>query len=126
MKLREFSNDEKLDEILPILAAVPAVAAGVARGAAAVGGAALRGGAALGGAALRGAGALAKGAGTALAKGAQAVWQATSGMAGSGMDPAQAAMAAKEQQEKKKEIQDAIKAKEQELADLRKQLGQLG
>ena len=126
MRLSEFSNDKKLDEILPVLAAVPAVAAGVARGAVAAGGAALRGAGALGGAALRGAGALAKSAGTALSKGTQAVGQAASGMAGSGMDPAQAAMAAKEQQAKKKEVQDAIKAKEQELADLRKQLGQLG
>ncbi len=42
------------------------------------------------------------------------------------MDPAQAAMAAKERNDQKKQIQDAIKQKQQELADLQKELTALG
>lgn len=116
-------NDKKLDEILPVIGAV---AGGVARGAAALGGAALRGGAAL----ARGVGsAVAKGAqavGNTVAKGAQAAGQAATGLAGGGMDPAQAAAEKKERDDQKKQVQDAIKAKQQELADLQKQLTQLG
>lgn len=117
MKLSDLKeNDEQLDEILP---AIGAAVGGIARGAAAVGGAALRGGAAL-----------AKGVGSAVTQGAkaigQAAGQAASGLAGGGMDPAQAAMAKKEHDAQKKEIQDAIKQKQQELTDLQKQLAQLG
>lgn len=68
-------------------------------------------------------GGAAKAVGGAISKGAQAV---ATGLAGGGMDPAQAAQAAKDRQEQKKQIQDAIKAKQQELADLQKQLTQLG
>lgn len=49
-----------------------------------------------------------------------------SGQPPGGLNPAQAAMAAKQQQDRKKEIQDAIKQKQQELQDLQKQLAQLG
>lgn len=56
-----------------------------------------------------------------------AVKTAATGLAAPGqMDPAQAAQAVKDRQEQKKQIQDAIKAKQQELADLQKQLTQLG
>ena len=52
---------------------------------------------------------------------------AATGLAAQGqMDPAQAAMAAKDRNEQKKQIQDAIKQKQQEIADLQKQLTQLG
>lgn len=118
-------NDKQLDEILPALAAGAGIAA--------------RGAAALGGAALRGGTALAKGVGSAVSQGAKAVGNIASqgvkavgqaaqasGLAGGGMDPAQAAAAAKERQDQKKQVQDAIKAKQQELADLQKQLTQLG
>ena len=92
MKLDEITSEQeqqKLDEILP---AIGAVAGGIARGAAAMGSAALKGAKAVGGA-----------VGGAVAKGAQAVGQAASGLAGGGMDPAQAAMAAKERQDQKKQ-----------------------
>ena len=117
-------NDKQLDEILPV---VGAVAGGIARGAAALGGAALRGGAAL-----------AKGAGSAIRAGTQQIGKIAAqsgavqgagelmGLTGGGMDPAQAAQAAKEQQEQKKQVQDQIKQTEQQLADLRKQLAGLG
>lgn len=49
-----------------------------------------------------------------------------SGLAGGQMDPAQAAQAAKQRQEQKKQIQDQIKAAEQQLTDLRKRLAELG
>jgi hypothetical protein len=42
------------------------------------------------------------------------------------INPAQAAAAAKERQDQKKQVQDAIKAKQQELSDLQKQLVSLG
>ncbi len=65
MRAREFiSDDQKLDEILPLIGAA---AGAVARGAGALAGRAAMG---LGKAALRGAGSLAKGAVTSLAKGA--------------------------------------------------------
>ncbi len=117
-------NDKQLDEILPVIGAVGGAVAraavpAIARGAAALGSAALRGGAAL-----------ARGAGSAISQGAKAigqgVTQAASGLAGGGMDPAQAAMAAKERNDQKKQIQDAIKQKQQELADLQKELTALG
>jgi hypothetical protein len=47
-------------------------------------------------------------------------------MAGGQMDPVQAAQAAKERQEQKKQIQDQIKQTEQALMDLRKKLAELG
>jgi hypothetical protein len=113
MRLSELNeSDKQLDELLPALGAV---AGGIARGAATLGGAALRGGAAL-----------AKGVGSAVSQGAKAAGQATSGLAGGGMDPAQAAAAAKERQDMKKEVQDQIKAKQQELQDLQKKLAELG
>jgi hypothetical protein len=59
------------------------------------------------------------------AQGQQAQGQ-QSGLAGGGMDPAQAAQAAKDQQEEKKQVQDQIKATEQQLIDLRKRLAELG
>lgn len=109
-------NDEQLDEILPAIAAGAGLAARTALG--------------VGGAALRGAGsAIAKGAqavGSAVKSGAQAVGQAASGLAGGQTDPAQAAAVAKERTEQKKQIQDAIKQKQQELADLQKELTALG
>jgi hypothetical protein len=52
--------------------------------------------------------------------------QPTSGLAGGQMDPAQAAQAAKDRQEQKKRVQDAIKQKQQELTDLQKELAKLG
>jgi hypothetical protein len=96
-------NDKQLDEFLP---AVGAAVGGIARGAAAVGSTALKGAQALGGAAV---------------KGAQAA-----GLAGGQMDPAQAADAAKQQQEQKKQIQDQIKQTQAQLTDLQKQLAELG
>lgn len=50
----------------------------------------------------------------------------TPGMASGQMDPVQAAQAAKERQEQKKQIQDQIKQTEQTLMDLRKKLAELG
>ena len=52
--------------------------------------------------------------------------QPAAGLATGQMDPAQAAQAAKERNEQKKQIQDAIKMKQKELSDLQKQLAQLG
>jgi len=102
MKLSDLrENDRQIAELLPALGAV---------------------GGAIGGAA--------KAVGGAMAKGASAVGSAlkttASGLAGGQMDPAQAAMAAKERQDQKKQIQDAIKNKQAELAELQKQLTQLG
>jgi hypothetical protein len=48
------------------------------------------------------------------------------GLAGGGMDPAQAAQAAKQRQEEKKQIQDQIRQTEQMLVDLRKRMAELG
>ena len=48
------------------------------------------------------------------------------GLAGGQMDPAQAAAAAKERMDQKKQVQDQIKQTEQQLTDLRKQLAELG
>ena len=113
MKLSDLKEDDRqLDELLP---AIGAIAGGAAKTVGAVGSAALKGGAAL-----------AKGVGSAMVQGAKSVGQTISGQPIGGLDPAQAAMAAKEQQEKKKEIQDAIKQKQQELTDLQKELAQLG
>jgi hypothetical protein len=49
-----------------------------------------------------------------------------SGLAGGGMDPAQAAQAAKQRQEEKKQLQDQIKQTEQMLIDLRKRMAEIG
>jgi cell shape-determining protein MreC len=105
MKLSELKeNDSQLDEILP---AVGAAVGGIARGAAAIGSTAAKG---------------VQTVGSAVAKGAQAV----SGLAGGQMDPAQAATAAKERMDQKKQVQDQIKQTEQQLTALRKQLAELG
>ena len=48
------------------------------------------------------------------------------GLAGGQMDPAQAAKAAKDRADQKKQLQDQIKQAEQQLVDLRKQLASLG
>lgn len=56
----------------------------------------------------------------------QAPGQAASGLATGQMNPAQAAQAAKQRMDQKKQIQDAIKQKQQELSDLQKQLAQIG
>jgi hypothetical protein len=106
----------RIDEIVPVIGAV---AGGAVKAAGAIGKAALQGGAAL-----------ARGAGSAMAPGTQAAGQAAGqtapGLAGGAMDPVQAAQAAKEKTEQKKQIQDAIRAKQQELTDLQKQLAALG
>jgi hypothetical protein len=102
MKLSDLKeNDAQLDEILPALGAVGSAIGGAARGAASAIGGAVKGA-------------------------AGQVGQAMSGLAGGGMDPTQAAQASKDQQEQKKQIQDAIKQKQAELADLQKQLAQIG
>jgi hypothetical protein len=67
-----------------------------------------------------------RGVAGAVSQGVKAVGQTASGLAGGGMDPAQAAAAAKDRQDQKKQVQDAIKQKQQELADLQKQLVQIG
>lgn len=112
MRLSEVLVETQLDELLP------AVGAAIGGAAKAVGGALARGAAST-------VGGMAKSVAP-TAGGAQATQQATSGQPPGGLDPAQAAMAAKEQQEKKKELQDAIKTKQAELQDLQKQLAQLG
>jgi hypothetical protein len=48
------------------------------------------------------------------------------GLAGGQMDPAQAAAAAKDRMDQKKQVQDQIKQTEQQLNDLRKKLAELG
>jgi hypothetical protein len=103
MRLIDLSeSDKQLDEVLPVIGA-------------------------LGGAALRGVGgAVAQGAKTVGQAVGSAVGQAASGLAGGGMDPAQAAQAAKDQQEEKKQIQDQIRQTEQMLVDLRKRMAELG
>lgn len=116
MKLNEFASDEKLDEILPALA-IGAAKAGMGA-AKAIGGAVKT--------AANVAGKVGSAVGNAVGSAGNAATKAASGLAGGGMDPAQAAMAAQEQAAKKKEVQDSIKAKEQELIDLRKQLADLG
>jgi hypothetical protein len=107
----------RIDEIVPVIGAV---AGGAVKAAGAIGKAALQGGAAL-----------ARGVGSAMASGTQAAGQAAAGqaaagLAGGAMDPVQAAQAAKQRTEQKKQIQDAIRAKQQELTDLQKQLAALG
>lgn len=104
MKLSEISSDHKLDEILPALGGVArAVGAGIASAPKVVGN-------------------IAKDVGRAMAGnvGQPPRDQETQ------LDPAQAAQMAKDQQEQKKQIQDAIKQKQQELTDLQKQLAELG
>jgi hypothetical protein len=49
-----------------------------------------------------------------------------SGQPVGGLNPQQAAMAAKQQQDQKKALQDQIKQAEQQLQNLRKQLAELG
>ena len=49
-----------------------------------------------------------------------------SGLAGGQMDPAQAAQAAKDRMEQKKQLQDQLKQLEQQLVDTRKRLAELG
>lgn len=114
MRLKDLKeNDQQLDEFLPAMlgAAGSAVSGAVGTAARAVGSAVQAGG-------------------TALAKGAAnvagAVGQKVAGLAAGGMDPAQAAQAKLQHDAQKKEIQDAIKAKQQEISDLQKQLSSLG
>ena len=110
MKLSEInSNDSQLDELNlgAVGTAVGNVAGGIAKGVGAV------------------AGGIA-GLGSAVKQGYQAGKATVSGQPPGGLDPAQAAMAAKQQQEQKKQLQDQIKQTEEQLADLRKQLAQLG
>lgn len=52
--------------------------------------------------------------------------QPASGLTTGQMDPAQAAQAVKDRQEQKKQIQDTIKQKQQELTDLQRELAQIG
>lgn len=58
--------------------------------------------------------------------GTQQAGQKPAGLATGQMDPTQAAQAAKDRMEQKKQVQDQIKATEQQLIDLRKQLAELG
>lgn len=102
MNLKELTSDHRLDELIP----------------AAVGGAAK----AIGGV-VKTASNMAKNI-TNPSTPTQA--QPASGLAGGGMDPAQAAQAAQQRAVEKKEVQDAIRSKEQELIDLRKRLAGLG
>ena len=119
MKLDEITSEQeqqKLDEILPVLGAV---AGGAARLAATGIGAAARGAMAVG----RGVGSALGRAGTTIAKTApaQAVGQ-VSGLSGGGEDPA---AQAQQIAAAKKEVQDQIKAKQQELQQLQQQLAQI-
>ena len=102
MNLKEFTSDHRLDEL------IPAVLGGAAK---AIGGV------------VKTVGNMTTNT-TNPAKPNQA--QPASGLAGGGMDPAQAAQAAQQRAVEKKEVQDAIKAKEQELIHLRKRLAGLG
>jgi hypothetical protein len=117
MRLSDLKEDQQLDEFLPAVGA-------------AVGGAAKAVGSAIGGAAKAVGGALKTGAAAAGKLGQQVGQQAAvgqqAGLAGGGMDPAQAAAAAKERMDQKKQVQDQIKQTEQQLNDLRKQLAELG
>lgn len=106
MKLSEIrSSDSQLDEVLPALA-----------------------GAALGGLGKLASGALGAVGGDLAAGAASAVGGALAdkAMGAAGLGPDQAAAASLERNEKKKEIQDAIQQKTQEINDLRKQLAELG
>ena len=106
MNLKEFTSDHRLDELIP----------------AAVGGAAK----AMGQTFKTAAGIAPKPPASPTPTNQQTQQQPTSGLAGGGMDPAQAAQAAQQRAVEKKEVQDAIKSKEQELIDLRKRLAELG
>jgi hypothetical protein len=110
MRLSELSNnDAQLDELSlgGIGSAIGNVAGGIAKGVGAV------------------AGGIA-GIGSAVKQGYQSGKNTVSGQPPGGLDPAQAALAANQQQEQKKQIQDQIKQTEQQLTDLRKQLADLG
>lgn len=52
--------------------------------------------------------------------------QQPAGLATGQMDPAQAAQAAKNREEQKKQVRDQIKATEQQLVQLRRQLADIG
>ena len=113
MKLDEITSEQeqqKLDEILPVLGAV---AGGVARGAMA-----------LGKSAVQGVGTAAKTVGGAVTQGVKALGQPAQagGMAGGEEDPA---AQAQQIAAAKKEVQDQIKAKQQELQQLQQQLAQI-
>ena len=58
--------------------------------------------------------------------GVQSAPGATAGLASGQMDPAQAAQAAKDRQDQKRQLQDQIRQTEKQLNDLRKQLASLG
>lgn len=106
MRLSEVITEKsQLDEVLP------ALAAGAAKvGAQALGGVAKMAGSMLGGS----------------KPATPSTTQPAAGPVAGQMDPAQAAQAAKERTEQKKQVQDQIKQTEQQLIDLRKKLAELG
>jgi hypothetical protein len=129
MRLKDLKeHDEQLDEILPAIGAIAGGAARVAggamsRGLTKAGGALARGVSSAGGALVRGV----KSAATTVGqKVAGAAGQAASGLAGGGMDPAQAAAEKKQHDDDKRSIQAAIKEKQAEIAELQKQLASIG
>lgn len=105
MNLKEFSSDHRLDELIP--GAMGAIKA-------------------MGQSFKTASGTAPKPTAAPAPANQQTQQQPTSGLAGGGMDPAQAAQAAQERAAEKKDVQDQIKAKEQELIDLRKRLAELG
>ena len=124
--MNEIITEERTDEV------IPAIAAGVARGAAAVGGAALRGGAALARGAAKVGGAAARGVAGAAKTGVQAAGQAAGqaavstvgkamgGGAPGAEDKSPEAMRAK--QEQKKAIQQSMADAKAQIAALQKEL----
>lgn len=108
MKLSDIAEDQRLHELLPALGAIGSAVGGVAKS---VGGAVAGGVKAVGGA---------------LGQAAQA---AAGTLGGGATDPQQAqkmaAANAMQMAERKKQIQDDIKNKQQEIQDLQKQLATL-
>jgi hypothetical protein len=123
MRLQDLKeNDRQLDEILPVIGAIGAGVARVGAGAAqAVGRGVMAGGQAVGRAVASGVQKGVQAVGAGIRQGGQAA-----GLAGGGMDPAQAAQAKKDHDEQKKQVQDAIKQKQAEISDLQKHLSSLG
>ena len=122
MKMNEIVTEEQLDEI------IPAIAAGVARGAVAVGGAAVRGAGALARGAAKVGGAAARGVGNVAKAGAAELGQAAVSTVGTAMgggapgaeDKSPEAMRAK--QEQKKAIQQSMADAKAQIAALQKEL----
>lgn len=112
MRANEFTTkkEQQVDEILPVLGAV---ASGVGRAALAGGQMLARGAQAAGSAALKGA----QAAGSAISKGAQAA-----GQAANMIDPA---VVAQQELALKKQTQDEIKQKQDELLLLKQQLAKM-